>query len=88
MVDLIRETPVDLKTVANRFNVTMKTVYAWMKGVHGRQLETVKVGGKRVTSLEAIQRFSREDVAPRSVKATRQQDRVAATNRALKEHGL
>lgn len=61
MVDLIREQPLELKEVAARFKVTMKTVYAWIDGVNGRRLETAKVGGKRYTTAEAIQRFSLED---------------------------
>lgn len=61
MVDLIREEPLELKEVAARFKVTMKTVYAWIDGVNGRRLETVKLGGKRYTTAEAIQRFSFED---------------------------
>lgn len=32
-----------------------------MRGVRGRRLETVKVGGKRFTSVEAIRRFARNE---------------------------
>lgn len=30
----------------------------WRKGFHGIRLETVKCGGKRMTSVEAIHRFN------------------------------
>jgi len=33
------------------------TLRRWMKGVHGVQLETIKVGGRRFTSVEACERF-------------------------------
>ena len=59
--DVMRETPVSLKDVAARFGVTLKTVYAWASRTEGKRLETVKVGGKRVTTAEAVQRFLSED---------------------------
>jgi hypothetical protein len=34
------------------------TVYGWIaRGVHGVRLETIHQGGKRVTSIEALERF-------------------------------
>lgn len=56
MVDFAKETVVDVRGVCERFRVTHDTVYRWFK----RGLEWAKVGGKVVTSLEAINRFSRQ----------------------------
>jgi len=40
------------------------TVYRWLsKGVRGATLETVVVGGKRFTSVEAIERFVEKTTA-------------------------
>jgi hypothetical protein len=58
VIDFTKETPLSLAAVAERFGVAVKTVRSWARGVGGRRLETAKLGGKRFTSLEAIQRFS------------------------------
>lgn len=63
-IDFQREVPVALKDVP-RFvpkrsgkKVHYSTVYRWTtKGVRGRVLESVMVGGIRFTTLEAIERF-------------------------------
>lgn len=57
-IDITRETVVDLNDVARRLRVHIKTVRGWGKRLNGRRLETVKLGGKIVTSLEALQRFA------------------------------
>lgn len=56
MVDFTRETLVDVRGVTERLRVTHDTVYRWFR----RGLEYAKVGGKVVTSMEAISRFSRQ----------------------------
>jgi hypothetical protein len=53
------------KFVASRFRdsqdgrtIHLATLYRWSsKGVRGTRLETICIGGKRVTSEEALQRF-------------------------------
>lgn len=57
MIDITRETIVSLSDAANRLSVTHKTIRKWAS-MPGRKLETAKVGGKVITSLEALQRFS------------------------------
>jgi DNA-binding XRE family transcriptional regulator len=42
-------------------NVTRKTVYQWAKATGRPRLETALAGGKRVTTLECIQRFLRQE---------------------------
>lgn len=56
MVDFATEVPVDVRAVTERFRVTHDTVYRWFK----RGLEHAKVGGKVVTTWQAINRFSRQ----------------------------
>ena len=60
-VDLSHENTVTLtglsKHIPTRPHVS--TIWRWHKvGIRGRRLETVIVGGRRVTSLEAFQRFA------------------------------
>jgi transposase len=54
MIDLVRENTITVKGVAERYDVHPSTVYGWFKG----GLEKIKVGGRVVTSLEALQRFA------------------------------
>jgi transposase len=60
---MIRETPISLRQLAKRLGVTPKTVYLWSSPQRGAKprLETARVGGKRMTSLEALQRFTQQD---------------------------
>jgi hypothetical protein len=62
MIDFTKEEPLSLATVAKRLGVAVETVRRWARGIQGMQLETAKLGGKRFTSLEAIQRFSRQSI--------------------------
>lgn len=61
MIDVIQETPVSLFDVARKLGVTTTTVRAWASNRGKRRLETAKVGGKRITSWEAVQRFIEQD---------------------------
>lgn len=48
------------KLIPGRFGkkLSIKTIHRWaLHGVRGVQLETVKMGGRKMTSREAIQRF-------------------------------
>ena len=60
MIDFTKETPLSLAAVAKRSGVAIETVRRWARGVGGLRLETAKLGGRRFTSLEAIQRFSQQ----------------------------
>jgi len=63
MIDVTRESVCPLKIAAIRFGVKTKTVREWSKPVDYRKrlkerhLETVKIGGRLFTSLEAINRY-------------------------------
>jgi hypothetical protein len=65
MIDVTRETLIRLEDTRNYLPSSRKgkrlgkaVCFRWAKdGVRGVVLETVKIGGARLTSLEAIQRF-------------------------------
>jgi excisionase family DNA binding protein len=42
-------------------SVTRKTIYKWAKTTCRPRLETAMAGGKRVTTLECLQRFLRQE---------------------------
>ena len=57
MVDIRRPT-LSLEKVAEHFDTTVKTVRCWIRGVGGRRLEAVKLGGSVRTTWEALERFA------------------------------
>jgi hypothetical protein len=59
VIDLTREKLIDLEEAATICDVTTKTIRMWMARTI-RRLETVKLGGKRMTSREALQRFAQQ----------------------------
>lgn len=63
MIDLTRETVLSVHQAAEKLGVTTKTVYLWASDARGDKprLETAKVGGKRITTLEALQRFTQQE---------------------------
>lgn len=52
----VDERLIDVAGVAQRCRVSMRTVYRWFD----RGLESMRMGGVLLTSLEALQRFSRQ----------------------------
>lgn len=65
MINLSHEQVLTLGQAAQKLGVTRQTVYRWAAQL-GHRLETVKLGGKRVTTNEAIQRFARHDREPQA----------------------
>lgn len=60
MVDLEREKPISMKMAAHIYSVALSTVHRWRsRGIGGITLETARLGGKRVTTREALSRFHR-----------------------------
>lgn len=57
VVDIIRETRLSVNEAAKFAGVTRQTIHGWMARTHGKRLESAKLGGKRITTREAIQRF-------------------------------
>ncbi len=67
-------------------------IWRWRtKGVRGRKLETVIIGGRPYTSIEAIQRFAehRGGTDAPSIRSPRQRDRaIDRAERELREAGI
>ena len=60
MIDFRTETIVSMSEAARRMpgRPNVRTLWRWRKkGINGVKLETIKCGYKRLTSLEAVQRF-------------------------------
>ncbi len=60
MIDFRKETIVSMSEAARRMpgRPNVSTLWRWRKkGINGVKLETIKCGSKRLTSLEAVQRF-------------------------------
>ena len=50
--------------------INYSTVFRWaQRGVRGKRLEVVRIGGVRFTSIEAINRFCCDDAAPKPSEA-------------------
>ncbi len=61
MIDVNEEKPFSFSTISKRHPIhpSVPTLWRWaLHGLQGIQLETVKIGGRRYTSFEAIDRFS------------------------------
>lgn len=101
MIDVAAESLIPLRDVPrclpprpNGKRVHISAVYRWtLRGIKGVVLETIRVGGTRYTSREAIQRFSEQltgapAVLPSPAKAGRVRQRQieqanAAVSKAL-----
>lgn len=99
MVDLLSETTVTLTEASKRLpnRPHTSTIWRWYKtGIRGRRLETVVVGGRRLTSLEALSRFAgaltadRDGVPATPSPRTSRQRRaaIAAAERQLDAAGI
>lgn len=91
VVDLTREKRLDMDEAAAFAGVTRQTIYAWFTRRHGKRLETAKMGGKRITTLEALQRFLDQDgdeQAAASVPAGPQPDHDRAMQLLRERHGF
>jgi len=52
----------------------VSTIYRWaQRGIRGVKLETLRLGGGLVTSVEALQRFAERLSAPEGTEITRSQ---------------
>lgn len=86
MLDLRKETPVSLAKAARSapIPVHVTTTYRWaMRGLRGYKLETAMAGGRRVTTLEALDRFFAQitaaaDGEPPPSRTSKQRERAIA----------
>jgi hypothetical protein len=90
MVNVVNEQPLTLQQLAERLPFSYKTIHSWSKyGHRGVKLETVPLGGKRISSMEAVQRFTERlaqlEAAPVPAVPPRSQD---ANRRLREEFGL
>lgn len=61
----LRDVPRFLPPRSNGKRVHISAVYRWtLRGIKGVVLETIRIGGTRYTSREAIQRFSERLTGP------------------------
>jgi hypothetical protein len=84
VVDFTREKPIDVAGLAVMVNVNPITVRRWFK----RGLEFCKLGGKVVTSLEALNRFQRSGESQPMVQAIVVDRETLAAIRSLRQQGF
>lgn len=93
--DILREARLSLKKLARRENVNPSTPWRWvLHGCRGVILESALIGGKRVTSEEAFERFVARlnapphigQVSPRT--ATQRQRAVDQAKAELSKAGI
>ena len=73
----LSEVPRVLPPRPNGKPLHVSAVYRWaQRGRRGQRLETVKIGGTRYTSIEALQRFSRQEEPPGRVMTQSQRGRA------------
>lgn len=94
-IDIASETRLDLKSVARREGVHFSTVWRWaLRGVKGVRLPTVQVGGRRYTTAEAFQWWSRQLTAiangdvPRERTSRQRAKAIEAAERELERMGV
>ena len=90
MIDVQRETLMTLEEAAKRLKVTKAAITKWFRvGVNGRRLETVKLGGARRTSLEALSRFAQHPQpngsSPVPTESARAAQEYIARRRAMRQ---
>lgn len=97
MIDLATETLLTLSQAAAILPSRPSTATLWRwrtKGVKGRKLECISIGGKVLTSVESLQRFAQQQGdpetpasgPPRTV-ARRERD-IDRAERELREYGI
>jgi hypothetical protein len=94
MSGILEETLLSLPDACSAFpgrKVSRATLHRWrLSGVRGVVLETVMIGGRRLTSLEAIKRFldAQNEQPVDSLTATDRAVRSAVARASLKARGV
>jgi len=86
MIDIASENPLTIREAAARLpgRPHVATIHRWIaRGVRGVRLEAGLLGGKRITSVEALQRFldsltGAEDTGPKPPPRVRPGHRAAS----------
>lgn len=94
MPDLLNETRLSFAAAARIAETHISTVHRWrLRGIQGIRLESIRVGGRRVTSLQALERFFARTTAaidgegPRRATSSRQ-SAIERAERELAEAGI
>lgn len=90
MTSILSEQIISLTQAAQRYDVNVSTIWRWrQRGVDGHRLETARLGGRRVTSIEALERFhsrvNGEQGHPTGSTAPSGRQRMTAIERAERE---
>ena len=102
MIDITTETVLTLADAAKRLptrsgrRIHVSTLYRWsQRGCRGIRLETAQLGGSRITSMQALQRFCERlsDADPCvsaqiSVTPARRRREIARAERELEQEGI
>ena len=89
VIDLCHESPRPLREIADLLGRHISCVYRWTnEGSRGRVLEYVQIGGRRYTTMEALQRFAEASIEPDADPGVRLVDRAAEAAEELKGYGL
>ena len=97
MIDISTENLITISEAARRLpgRVAFSTIWRWaLQGVRCVRLETTVIGGRRYTSIEAMQRFSERCLAaangePAPTRTAKQREReIAAAEAVLDEAGI
>ena len=95
MIDIANETIVPIAEAPQHIpgRPSLATVWRWvLNGTRAGKLESCRIGGRRFTSLESIQRFAQQstalaDAAP--VRTSRQRERaIEQAERELEQAGI
>ncbi len=94
MIDIASETLITLAQASERLpgRPSLCAIWRWRtKGIRGRKLESVVIGGRPYTSIEALARFAQHqggrDTAP--IRSPKQRERsIAQAERELRSAGI
>lgn len=95
MIDVSRERVLSPTQAAVLLGVTRQCVYGWIAGKGGKRLRSGKLGGKVVTSVEALNEFQTDPSTPKPKRqrtprfsAERQARHDAALGRLRTKHKM
>ena len=96
MIDVNSETLLTVRQVARRIPgrsgkpINISAIYRWIqRGVDGKRLEAVRIGGRFYTSVEALERFSEPAGSSEAQPAERTSARASAAEAELRQrHGF
>ncbi len=83
---------IQVPDAAERLGIDLSTAWRWvLKGTRGNKLESFKIGSKRMTSVEAVERFVARSNAAQPAPAsttTQRKKSIAAAERVLAQAGI